>query len=191
MRGFPKLATHLEVWLDDVFEDGTSTGTVRITYRTDRDVSWRLLGAVTAPGRTTLPFPTTSVNGIYEGEGFHWIQFRYDLSQPEGVPTLTPVVKSIILKHIKVPLTGRSWDVAMNFGHDTPMFGMSPHQMRETLNAMVTQERFVRFTHQDINTRVLVAQVAGQESTGELPYGNLRVSLLEVLVPDHPVVANP
>jgi hypothetical protein len=191
MRGFPKLASHLEVWLDDVFEDGTSTGTVRVTYRTDRDVSWRLLGAVTAPGRTTLPFPTTSVNGIYEGEGFHWIQFRYDLSQPEGVPTLTPVVKSIILKHIKVPLTGRSWDVAMNFGHDTPMFGMSPHQMRETLNAMVTQERFVRFTHQDINTRVLVAQVAGQESTGELPYGNLRVSLLEVLVPDHPVVANP
>jgi hypothetical protein len=208
MRGFRKLGSHLEVYLRDVFENGTSTGTVTVRYRTDVDPNYRIMGSTSTPGMTVFPMPLeprmivtdigdeSDEHGIhdhehYDGEEFGWIQFLLEFEQGrtevgDYIPTYTPILDSMILKFVKLPLAGMSWIINIPLQFDKNMWnGRDAHDMWHELNSLATNHAYIPFLHKNDYARVLVSQAAGEQLTGPLPFSTIQFSVIEAKIPEN------
>jgi hypothetical protein len=183
MQGFSKLASHFEVNIFDP-EDGNATeGTVQVWYSTDRFPGFKLLGEASAYGRTVLPFGLNA-EGFVEGEAFTWIEFRYELAQGATV-TRTPVIDSMVLKFMKLPLEGTSWTVAVPLDWEGEWVGQTAGMIRDHLRSLTTAERFhpMQLVRDGFVYRVRVAQAQGQQPTGSNPQGTVTLSILRIPIP--------
>lgn len=172
MREFDKLASHIEVNM----ENGTSTETVLVEYRTDWNDGWTTLGTVNAKGKTILPFGVqTLTDGSFfsYGQVFRRIRFQLTFARTASDSKQTPVLDSLVLKHIKLPLSGESFTVTLPLGGLPPegWSGRTATQIKRDVENLLAKQGFIRMEHGQDPThrshRVRIASVNGLDRTGE------------------------
>lgn len=188
MTGFSKLASHVEVELADPLENGDPLGLVSVYYQVDGGRDWTHLGEATTAGLTVLPFglgphPVDPSLQFSYGLSFRKIRFRYDISRRVDHPEWTPLVSSIILKFLKVPLTGQlAWQMTIDLTKD--YFGDGIDTVRNYLFAAIGATTFVPMIHKGVPYRVRLAQSQGPEPAGPDPRGTITLQVIGLPVPD-------
>lgn len=181
MTGFDKLASHVEVNTVDVFSDGTPTGEITVEYQVDTDPSWYLLGRCNCVGRSVLPFNEVvreSRDDFSAGLRFQRIRLR--ISMASSNPTHSPVLESILLKFVKIPLSGKSWTLNVLLNQERTFMGNGPRDTAEFLRLLAADGEFHEMIHQNQAYRVRVAQTQMAQATGHDPRATMAVSVVEV-----------
>lgn len=184
MREFDKLASHVEVNL----ESGGATETVTVEYDTDWDDDRRPLGVASAKGKTILPFAvaaTAEGTDFSTGLTFRRIRFWLTLARDPGDSTRTPVLDSVVLKHIRLPLSGATYrlTVPLAFGPEGWM-GRTAGEVKHELDELLLKRGFVRLQHGDhphhASHRVRLSFVSGVDRTGHDDRGSREITVVEV-----------
>ena len=183
MIAFYKLNGHVELNLEDVFQDGTPTGQVTVYYQLDTDPGWHLLGRTDRVGRAIFPFNLIETEGdetFSAGLLTRRIRFRLDFESTN--PKLSPVMRSFMLKFIKIPLSNMSWTFTVDL-NKVEFMGKGVADIATHLENLTYSTEFCEFIHRNRHYRVRVAQVAGSEKMGHDPRSIKQVSLVEVVLP--------
>jgi hypothetical protein len=104
--------------------------------------------------------------------------------------TKTPVVDSFSLKHIRLPLSGAAYTVAipLELGPDG-WGGRRAGQIKEELEALIVKQGFIRLQHgtEDDHTshRVRLSYVQGSDKTGHDDGGLRNISMIVVPLPGY------
>lgn len=169
MPGYKKVASALDVTMSTLAVGGAGSFTIR--YKLDSAATWTTLGTVTAAGSTSMPFGTLA-DGVYPGQLFERIQFRFDAVD------CTFLMESAVLSFIKTVPPSNSWTptVDMTFAYA----GNSPEVMRLHVEGILKDRLFVPLVFRGKTYRVIVSSSSGSSQSGN-DEGSLRqISLLEV-----------
>ena len=201
MTSFHKLASHIEVNLEDVFGDGVARGSVLVSYQTDQSTAWRLLGEATTIGRTNMPFAneTRAVGDPFShGLAFHRIRFKITLRQISDSDKVildiisvlsgeepryrrwSPMVDSIVFKFHKIPEQSLSWQFVINLSHPDGYKDVQNETLIDYLYGLLVTDEFFEFGYLDQTYRVRSAQTAGDRASGYDRRGNFNVNLVQV-----------
>ena len=172
LQAFHKLASHVEVHLDPL-----SVGEMDIYYSTDHFDGQRLLGTVSGTGQQFLLFDPND-DGWYEGDGFHWIEFEYRLSNDDATETV--IVNFVNLYFLVLPLQTRSWQMSVPLEMVEQWKGRGAQEIADQFDDLAVGEEFVSFKHRDRVYRVKVAQTTGAEATGEDRRSARSLSIIEI-----------
>ena len=181
MREFDKLACHIEVNL----VNGSATELVRVLYKIDDDTSFTELGTATTTGKTILPFGVTTLSDgtrFSRGTSYRRIRIRVEFERGSD-ETQTPIVDSIVLKHIRLPLTGQVFTLSIPLDFDE-WEGRSVSQIMTELDALLGSPEFVRLSYgyddEQLSHRVRLSRLSGQNQTGLNPMGGRQVTIIAV-----------
>ena len=184
MQAFTKLASHIELVIDDVFEDGTSCGEVTIRYQTDHGSPWKTLRTVSGVGRFVMPFGRVErEDGSTFSAGVPFRRIRFRIESRSRSDTVTPLIENILFKFIKIPISQYSWVVSVKLDNANGYKGISNEELRDYLVGLASADTFTRFVHRGNEYRVRVAQTNGADETGDDDRSTLTVNLVEVLLP--------
>lgn len=177
MKGFLKTFSHLEVEVADP-EDGLPLdGYVEIEYRVKSEpTEWNYLGKIETYGRTILPFGLDET-GFPRGITDHAIEFRVRITTTN--PKRTPVVTSLLLKYIKLPLEGRAWIANIDLDAEN-MRGLGPREIETFLSRKTYEGGFSKLVHHEMHKRIRVAQHQIVEGTGDNPFMRATINMIEV-----------
>jgi hypothetical protein len=194
MTAFTKLATHMEVNLEDVLEGQDEPGgSVTVQYQYNTMLSWRTLGVADTVGKTVLPFQyrlhRSGVN-FSDGLAFRRIRFRFVYTQKQsphpdtGVMTnditLSPLMTSAVFKFIKIPDSQLSWSFTVPLMDPNGFKGIGNRDLARMLDRALYSSVFTDFEYLDEVYRVRVAQTVGDRETGYDERGNYQVNLVQV-----------
>lgn len=183
MTAFYKLASHVEVNLDDADGNQHVGGTVRIEYMIDQDTAWRSLGTATIIGRTNMTFGNvakTVGDAFSKGRPFRRIRFRIVMTQAPGETRLSPVLESLVFKFHKIPEQSLSWQFSVNLTNREGYKGIGNDDLAQYLYDQLVSTEFFEFGYLNNVYRVRAAQATGDRSTGYDERGNYQVALVEV-----------
>jgi hypothetical protein len=200
MTAFYKLASHIEVNMEDVTGLGDTGGSVTVSYQIDDDTAWRNLGTAQHVGRTNMTFanePREVGNPFSRGRSFRRIRFRIAMNQrstpaPEGeteeqaavrIETdkyTSPLTDSIVFKFHKVPEQSLSWQFVISLTHEDGYKGVGNETLVEYLYDRLVVADFFEFGYRNEVFRVRSAQSAGDRGTGWDDRGNYNVNIVEV-----------
>ena len=188
MPAFRKLASHMELVLEDALDNGTLTGRASLRYQIDNDPAWHLMGTADRIGRTIFPFriePSEGSSGFSRGLSFTRIRFRLELASDDI--HLSPVVRSFMLKFIKLPMSvsGRAFTFKIPLTQDRGYKDRGPTEMANELIALTASDRFAELLHGSESYRVRVSQVRLADMTGYDQRGIAEVSCIEIVSPPH------
>jgi hypothetical protein len=185
MRGFDKIASHYEVYLTDPEDGEAMGGSVTVSYQTDQDAAgvWHEMGTADEYGRTVFPFGENIGDPAHEHEGvkFNHIEFKIELATTNTART--PLIDSLILKYIKVPLRGKSWTFTVPL--DGKFGNNSPATIAEHISSLGASHTFTAMWHKGEEFRVRVAGSQGTEFTGHDDRNQMTVTCIEVPIPEH------
>lgn len=177
MRGFQKTFSHLEVELADPEDGQPLDGYVEIEYRVKGEPTvWNYLGKIETYGTTVLPFGLDET-GFPRGITDTAIEFRLTLATSN--PRRSPVVASLILKYIKLPLEGRAWIATIDLDSEN-MKGLGPREIDAMLSRKTYEGGFSKLVHHDMHKRIRIAQHQIVEGTGDNPFMRATVNMIEV-----------
>lgn len=184
MREFDKLASHFEVNL----EDASATESITVEYKTDWDGDWTPLGVATAIGKTIMPFGITTTDegtSFSEGLVFRRIRFRLTWARSGSDTSLTPVLDSFLLKHIRLPLSGATYSVTIPLELGPEGWGgRRAGAIKQEIDALIVKPGFVRLQHgtedDAASHRVRLSFVQGSDKTGQDDTGVRNISLIVV-----------
>ncbi len=184
MRAFTKLASHIEVNLDNTTGTGGPGGTVRVEYQLDDDNEevWQLLGEASQVGLTVMPFrnvPRVATEPFSVGRPFDRIRFQITLTQ-DGNQRHSPLPYSIVLKFQKIPESQLSWSFTIPLFHEDGYKGYGNDVLTQYLDSLLYGNEMVEFTIGKDTYRTRVAQVAGRRATGYDNRANLEMNIIEV-----------
>src|SRR5690606_12889180 len=187
MKPFDKLASHVEVNLDYVSQDITSTsagGTVTISFQMDDDPeeSWNLLGAANTVGMTIMPFRNAQrVRGLpfSKGRVFNRIRFKVEYQQEAGNPYTSPLMYSFVFKFQKIPETQMSWSFTIPLTDPVGYKGVGNDKLYAYLNNLLVGDEFFEFSVLDNIYRARLIQLGGSGFTGQDNTYILQAKLLE------------
>lgn len=183
MIAFYKLNSHCEINTEDVFNNGTPGGTISLFYQSDTDAGWHLMGSTDKVGRAIFPFNLIETEGdetFSAGLLTRRIRFRLVFSSDD--PKTSPVMRSFLLKFIKIPLSNLSWTFEVDLSKVSFM-GMGVEQIADHLEGLTKSGEFCEFIHRNKSYRTRVAQVSGTEKPGLDPRSTKSISLVEVPMP--------
>lgn len=184
MEGFLKTWSHLELNLVDPGDGLGMGGEVKAFYRTeDNPTLWKELGTATWYGRTVLPFGVDD-KGVPRGDTSQRIEIRLELTSVTS--SRTPIISSFVLKFIKLALPGRAWQVTAPLDSEQ-WKGMGPSELSAWIARMTYKGGFGWLMTGDKKRRVRVSQVQRIKGTGDVPYENVQINLIEVPIPGDPV----
>lgn len=183
MREFDKLASHLEVNMENATEDEVLT----IEYAIDghgNDIAWTLLGEVTAAGKTILPFNVDTLSDgkrFGTGEVFRWIRFRLTMRRGSDI-TQTPVMDSLVLKFIKLPISGSAFTLTMPLMYGHEGWGdRTMQQIKDDVADLLTKTGFVRLElREGESLRVRLSQVTGFDRVGDDDRGDRTLRVVRI-----------
>ena len=182
MLGFLKSWSHAELTLVDPEDGQPVSGSVTLEYRTDLDPStWTTLGTASAYGRTVLPF-NLDADGFPQGEASTEIEFRLTLATTDQ--ERSPIVESLILKFIKLPLPGRAWLFNVPLDAEN-LRGLGPQEISDKLSRLTYSGTFSKLLHQGRVARVRFAQHQVVEGVGDNPFKQATVNVIEVPIPGY------
>lgn len=188
MREFEKLASHLEINCKSV----TDTELVRVYYKKNFDANWTLLG-VTEPStdpdtdeiKVVLPFGIEVTDGrqFSRGVSYNRIRFRFEFERGSDA-TKTPLIDSFVLKFIRIPLTGEVFTFTIPLDREGEFEGRSMAQVKVELDELLASNEFVLLQHgyneDELNHRVRLTRLGGNDRTGLHPRGSRVVTVLAV-----------
>uniref|UniRef100_A0A6M3II53 Uncharacterized protein n=1 Tax=viral metagenome TaxID=1070528 RepID=A0A6M3II53_9ZZZZ len=143
-KAFPKLATKLTLFLDDM----SATETVAVSYQIDQaqgalTSAWTsLVAAQTADGVKEQTFGT---NGV--GVVFYDIQFRLALAQA-GANTTSPIVKGMVLSFLKLLGRKKAWTFTISTS-EAGRVGATPKELTDALSTILSTNTLMLFTFRD------------------------------------------
>lgn len=184
MLAYYKLASHIELVIDDALENQTPLGDVTVRYQVDYDPTWHPLRTVSGVGRYVMPF------GVIEredgtdfsvGDVFRRIRFRIESNSKSE--TLTPLIQNVLFKYIKIPISQLSWTFDVDLTANEGYKGTSNEEALAYLESLKTSQEMTRFVHRNREFRVRIAQTSGQEQAGYDERGVTTVSVVEVGLP--------
>lgn len=181
MPGFDKLLSHMEITTTDVYGDGTPTGLVKVEYQKDDDTSWSILGQSDRVGRRILPFdvrPGEQCDNFSYGMKVRRVRFRITLESND--PNQSPIVESVLLKFVKIPLTSMSWTVNINLMQKNGFMGWGPEETAEFLYNLESGDSFHEMIHRDKSFRIRVAQATREGRSGHDNRSIMVLSVVEV-----------
>jgi hypothetical protein len=207
MTAFYKLASHIEVTLDDVFENGQMYGAVSVYYQIDVTSGWKLLGTATGVGRTNMPFGNVlrEVGPPFsKGKAFRKIRFRIVMTQLDesqdddllallsallaeilGDDTLStsrfsPLLESIVFKFNKIPEQTLSWQFSISLVHPDGYKGVGNDELIQYLYNLLVTDEFFEFGYRGDTFRVRAAQTTGERGSGYDERGNFQMNLVQI-----------
>src|SRR5690606_23910404 len=151
MPAFRKLASHMEIVLEDALGTGRPTGTATLYYQVDDEPGWKVLGTTERVGRTVMAFGLRESEGssiFSRGLAFTRIRFRLELNRPTSddpeeerfLRRQSPVVRVFLLKFIKLPMSrsGRAFTFRVPLIMDRDYKGRGTHELAEKLIALTS-----------------------------------------------------
>lgn len=167
-KAFPKLATKVSLFLDDM----SATETVTVTYQIDQAAGaltsgWTALGsAQTADGMKELTFGTNAV-----GVEFYDIQFRVALARTT-TNTLSPIVKAMVLSYLKLTSAERlkAWSFTINTSEASSV-GSTPKALVVAIATILATNTLMLFTFRDASAAADTHYVMLQPYNATLPTG--------------------
>src|SRR3990172_5074194 len=183
MIAFYKLNGHCEINTEDVFSDGTPTGEISLFYQSDTDPGWHLMGKMDRIGRAIFPFNLIETEGdatFSAGLLTRRIRFRLDFASDN--PKYSPVMRSFLVKFIKIPLSTITWTFEVDL-KKVSFMGMGVNDIANHLDDLAHSTELCEFIHRDRHYRVRVAQVSGSEKTGVDPRSVKQLSIVEMVLP--------
>lgn len=184
MSGFLKTWSHLEVNIANPKDASLLNGSVAVEYRTDAAPNtWVSMGTVDTFGRNVLKF---NVDGKDKpvGETSYKIELRFVLST--SVASESPIIDSFVLKFIKLALPGKAWQIAVPLDSENHA-GIGPTEIADLLAALTYQGGFSFLIHKSEEYRCRVSQVQFVEGSGDIPFKQLQINLIEVTIPGDPI----
>lgn len=181
MRGFKKLASHIEITTTDVFGNGTKTGEVKVEFQSDDDAGWQLLGHCDCVGRRVMPFKMEAVehtDDFSRGLEFNRIRFRITMTSSDS--TKSPVLESFLLKYLKIPLSRMSWTITVKLDQERSFMGNGVETTADAIRRLASDGQFHEFIHRNKPYRVRVAQTMGAQMSGHDPRSTMTLSLVEI-----------
>ena len=170
MQGYKKVASALDIRMTSLSFSGG--GQFLVQYKIDDAASWSNLGYVTTTGVTSLPFGTLT-DGIYPGEVFERIQFRFTASV-----TTVFLMESATLSFVKTVPPSNSWTPTIDLSAEWK--GNSPETMRQHIDDILVNRVFVPLVLRGTTYRVMVSASSGSSQTGFDESSIRQVSLLEI-----------
>jgi len=143
-KAFPKLATKLTLFLDDM----SSTETVAVSYQIDQaqgalTSAWTsLISAQTADGVVEQTFGTDGV-----GIEFYDIQFRAALAQA-GASTTSPIIKGMVLSYLKLLGRKKAWSFTINTS-EAAQVSSDPKTLMDAINTILGTNTLMPFIYRD------------------------------------------
>lgn len=183
MPGFLKLLSHMEITTIDVHGNGQPGGTVKIEYQKDDDTGWTLLGQTDRVGRRVLPFtvsPGEKSDIFSYGMSIRRVRFRITLESAD--PYSSPLVESILLKFIKIPLSSMAWTIDIDLTQKRGFMGNGIEDIAEFLYGLQSGNSFHEMIHQDESYRVRVAQATREARSGRDTRSVMVLSVVEAKV---------
>lgn len=170
MQGYKKVASALDIRMTSLSFSGG--GQFLVQYKIDDATSWSNLGYVTTTGVTSLPFGTLT-DGIYPGEVFERIQFRFTASV-----TTVFLMESATLSFVKTVPPSNSWTPTIDLSAEWK--GNSPETMRQHIDDILVNRVFVPLVLRGTTYRVMVSASSGSSQTGFDESSIRQISLLEI-----------
>lgn len=181
MLGFKKLASHIEITLADVFQDGTQTGEARVEYQVDNDQGWHVLGSTSYVGRSIMRFGIgESLANPQFSEGIKFQQIRFRITLNSSDPYMSPVVESFLLKYIKLPLSRMSWAFSVKLDQERSFMGHGVATTADRIRQLATDGKFHEFIYRNKSYRVRVAQTQSAGFSGRDPRNTMQLSVIEI-----------
>jgi hypothetical protein len=186
MVAFDKLASHMEILLDDPLENRLAVGSVTIQYQYDNNPGWYHLGDATHIGMTCMPFNVSESEG---STGFSWglpfRRIRFKIAAASGHIMQSPVIRSVMLKFIKIPISQLSFtfDVALDFSEDFKNSGAG--ELADFIRSKASANYYSEFAHRTDTYRVRISQTQSTDQTGYDLRSTMSVSAVEVRIPPH------
>lgn len=184
MREFDKLASHLEINMEHATEDEY----VQIEYQKDFWTDWVVLDTLAVDrGKTIIPFGIeTMSDGTLFSRGLSYRRIRFRINFFRGSDsTQTPILDSLVLKHIRLPLTGKTFTITIPLEElgERGFENRSIDQIKEEIDALVSGDEFVRFQHgyeegTNYSHRVRISRLSGPDKTGLKTAGNRSLSVI-------------
>ena len=181
-KAFPKLATKLTLYLDDMSANETVTATYQIDQAANAiSRGWTALGgANTADGAVEIPFPPSG-GGV--GVQFYDIQFRFALARG-GTSTNSPNIKSAVLSYLKLLGRKKQWTARINTA-EAGSVGKTPKELHDAITTIIGTNTLMPFTFRDASDATDTHYVMLQPVTGFIPTGRnwgevYEVSLIEI-----------
>jgi hypothetical protein len=186
MVAFDKLASHMEILLDDPLENRLAVGSVTIQYQYDNNPGWYHLGDATHIGMTCMPFNVSESEG---STGFSWglpfRRIRFKVAAASSHVMQSPVIRSVMLKFIKIPISQLSFtfDVALDFSEDFKNSGAG--ELADFIRSKASANYYSEFAHRTDTYRVRISQTQSTDQTGYDLRSTMSVSAVEVRIPPH------
>lgn len=177
LKGYDKLANALDVTIAE-----KKVGSVlRVYYQRDAgiedgpDAVWFELGMVGEVGTTSLPFgELTALDGIYPGEIFQRIRFRFVLTDTSNDGF---ILESAVFSFIKELPSQWSWTLEVDL---TQPYIENAAAINAHLESLLEAGEMVDLILRGETRRVFLSQVSGSMTTGDDPSTYRRVTLLEI-----------
>ena len=178
-KAFPKLATKLTLFLDDM----SANETVAVTYQVDQaqgalTSTWTaLMSAQTSDGVKEQTFGTSGV-GIL----FYDIQFRAALVNSTN--TNSPIIKGMVLSYLKILDGKKAWNITINTA-EAARVGAEPKKLFDSLVTILATNALIPFNFRDGSAAsdthyVLLSPFSGFTPSGPNWKGTFNLTLVEV-----------
>ena len=177
MRGFDKLASHVEVNLDI----GDATDYFEVLYALDGESTFHSLDRADVQGRRVMPF---NVDATGFARGLPWNRIRFILRGFAEHTYDSPLLDSVILKYLKLPLSTGAWRATIPLDFDV-WRQRTAQQIKQDLDHLLSQNSFVKmqFGENDLPRRVRITSLDGVDDTGWSDLGSRQIAIAEIVLP--------
>jgi len=180
-KAFPKLATKLTVFLDDMSADETVT----VTYQIDQaqgalTSAWTaLMSAQIADGIASQTFGTSGVGVV-----FYDIQFRLALARAAGTNTNSPIIKGMTLSFLKLLGRKKAWSFTINTA-EAGRVSATPKELTDAIATILATNTLMLFTFRDGSASadthyVMIQPYYGFTPTGPNWQGTFNLTCVEI-----------
>jgi hypothetical protein len=186
MVAFDKLASHMEILLDDPLDNRLAVGKVTIRYQYDNNPGWYHLGDATHIGMTCMPFNISESEG---SSGFSWglpfRRIRFEVSATSDHILQSPVIRSVMLKFLKIPISQLSFQFDVDLDYAEQFKNSGAGDLSEFIRKKASSNRMSELLHRTDSYRVRVSQTQATDQTGYDLRSTMTVSAVEVKIPEH------
>lgn len=192
MVAFDKLASHMEILLDDPLENRLSVGKVTIRYQYDNNPGWYHLGVATHIGMTCMPFNVDESEG---STGFSWglsfRRIRFEVVAESDHILSSPVIRSVMLKFLKIPISQLSFQFDVDLDFSDQFKNQGAGDLAEFIRSKASSHKMSELLHRDGSYRVRISQTQATDQTGYDLRSTMTVSAVEVRIPEHDWILAP
>lgn len=192
MKAFQKLLSHVQVDM----ENASPLTKLRLSYQTDYDPAWTILGEATSRDAYVFEFgellsPAPDTDGLRGGQSVQRVRFLIEMTRDPANRFDTPIMDAMVIKYVKIPLKTLTFKFTVPLAFEGSKHGRTAETMKQELEDLASSPRFVTFAHGRKSVegqpggkvyRVLETRVEGNDEAGGKRTGVRSVTLITIPV---------